>query len=490
MSGDGNCLGGNRQLAVGKWRFPEVTVMRQFATQRPFFDQAAMFPFNADTKPVDLNHLLLLAIERALAPPVVHRRMMFQPMSVVVVDPRLLSEMNPDGQPQVELPNVLPRALPPSPDSPQFASSQFQQRIIRGEILSDANGHLYEKLGNQIGPIHQLASGQFGEVIDLVPVNTSGPRMIAAATGPKSVESPTRSESRETATGNDSEKSSFVPLQKIQEQSSETSYRKMFADPGQWRVVWWGEFKEILGQQLTHPERLKDAYRLPCYVQVLETERVVSIDELAKVYKSDNAGRARLYFLTDEIAAKLDLVLPLRPAPLPTKREPNTLLAHERVFRLVAANDPTIDVTSVKSKLQTFAPKAEVELATGTAEDSALAAASLKDHIPGRFIKEFEFKISREEALYDMHARPTIGARIRMLWNKLRVLRTRHETLKWQALLAGRTFDEQLWLVRPPADMLTDAVVRDWALKTLAVGGYDAEKMITEWEIFWRRKGF
>src|SRR6185503_6685558 len=116
------------------------------------------------------------------------------------------------------------------------------------------------------------------------------------------------------------------PLQQAQEQRTSISHRKLFADPGQWRVVWWGEFKEILAHQLAHPERLRDTYRLPCYVQVIETERDVSIAELASIYKCDKPHEARLYELTDEIAAKLDLVLPLRPAPLPdARRQPNTL---------------------------------------------------------------------------------------------------------------------------------------------------------------------
>ncbi len=473
--------------------------MRQFATQRAFFEPAP-FAFNAESQAVDLNQMLLLAIERALAPPVVHRRMLFQPMSIVVVDPALLSQANAGDQPRVEMQNVLPRALPPAPEAPQFRSAQFHQRTIRGEILSDEHGHLYEKLGRQIRPIHQLASGQFGEVIDLVPTTPSGPTMIAAARGPQRVEVSTNVKAEldsaiAVTEQVDAGQSGFEALQRTQQQTQEqttsVSHRKLFADPGQWRVVWYGEFKEIIGSQLAHPERLKDTYRLPCYVQVLETERVVSIDELAKVYKSNNDHPARLYFLTDEIAAKLDLVLPLRPAPPPTtRREPNTLLAHERVFRLVAANDPTIDVTNVRSKLQTPSPKTEVGLAEAIASAPSSPAVSLKESIPGGFIKEYEFTISREEALYDMHARPTLGARLRKFCRKLRVFNVRNETLKWQALLAGRTVEEQLWTVRPPAGRLADPLVRDWASKTLAVGGYNAGKMVIEWEVFWRRKGF
>lgn len=470
--------------------------MRQFAAQRAFFDPAGEFAFNADPTAAGLNHLLLLAIERALAPPVMHRRMMFQPMSIVVVDPSIISQANAGAEGQVEMPNVLPRALPPAPDVPHFVSSQFQQRTIRGEILSDESGRLYEKLGRQIRPIHQLASGQFGEVIDLVPAAPSRPGMIAAAAGPQAVEGSVKTQpglDEAVVTNGTPGKSSFVPLQHThhtKQHETAVSHRKLFADPGQWRVLWWGEFKEILAPQLAHPERLKDTYRLPCYVQVLETERTVSIEELAAIYKSNNEGPARLYLLTDEIAAKLDLVLPLRPAPLQTTREPNTLLAHERVFRLVPANDPTIDVTNVNNKRQTPASKTEVNVAKLSNVESGSAAVSLKGNIPLSFTKESEFKISREEALYDMHARPTFGDWLRGFCRRLRIFKLRNESMKWQALLAGKTVDEQLWAVRPPGGLPANSLIRDWATKTLELGGYDARKMLVEWEIFWRRKGF
>jgi len=70
------------------------------------------------------------------------------------------------------------------------------------------------------------------------------------------------------------------------------------------------------------------------------------------------------------------------------------------------------------------------------------------------------------------------------------VLKVRNEFRKWRALLAGKSTDEQLWAVHPPAGTLGDSAVREWAQQTLERGGYDAQKMIGEWEIFWRRRGF
>jgi len=469
--------------------------MRQFGAQRSFIEPAREFAVNSDSG-VDFNNLLLLAIERALVPPVVHRRSVLQPMRIVVVDPALLSQMKPGHQSQLEMPKVLPRALPPAPDNPNYRTAQFHQRAVRGEILSDESGRLFEKLGRQIRPIHQLASGECGEAIDLVPTAPAPTRMIRAAAGPNvvepSIKTKAQSGPQENAASNvDSGQAKFVPLRPTQtSQTKPVSHRKLFADPGQWRVVWWGEFKEILAGQLAHPERLQDSYRLPCYVQVLETERAVSIEELAAVYKSDNEHHARLYLLNDEIAAKLDLVLPLRPAPPHhAPREPNTLLAHERVFRLLAANDPTNDVTMSQTRRRSAATKTDSSGATAKVGDPAASTVQLKEVVPSHFVNEWEFKLTREEASYEMNAKPAFGNLIVKFWRRLRLIKQGAELRKWQTLLAGRSADEQLWAVRPPAGMLADSFVREWAGKTLEHSGYDSQKMINEWEIFWRRRG-
>lgn len=423
--------------------------MRQLAVQRGFFEPAQDFALHAEAGAVDLNQLLMLALERALAPPIVHRRSTLQPMRVVIVDRELISRLDPTGGAGASK-RVLPSAIQHAAQISSHMGYPLQQRAVRGEILSDEGGRLYEKLGRQIRPLHQLASGPCGEVLDLVP----------APETPKPAETGVAQD--ESAT------SPFLPVTEATKPAGAASQRKLFADPGQWRVLSWGDFKEILAPQLAHPERLRDSYRLPCYVQVLEMERSVSLSELAGVYKSDGGRRANLYFLTEEIAAKLDLVLPLRAAPPQNApRPPNTLLAHERVFRLIVANDPTTDIANTRS----------------TPEKT------FKETIPTRFIKEWEFKISRDEALYDMNAPSSIAESIRKFCRRLRVGKRRSEFKKWQALLVGKEIDEQLWAVRPPQDSLRDLRVRDWAGKSLELGGYEASRMIHEWEIFWRRRG-
>src|SRR5262245_35467454 len=132
----------------------------RFATQRSFEPHCDV-AFNMDAGAFDFNQLVMLAIERALAPPVFHRRSVLQPMRIVVVDPTVLGRTQPNEEVSGR-PFVLPRALPPAGETSNAAANQFRHRAVRGEILSDEQGRLYEKLGRQIRPISQLASGPFG----------------------------------------------------------------------------------------------------------------------------------------------------------------------------------------------------------------------------------------------------------------------------------------------------------------------------------------
>ena len=354
----------------------------------------------------------------------------------------------------------------------------WRQRIIQGEILSDESGRLYEKLGRQVRAVHQLASGPAGELIEMIPVDRSNLRVVSP---PASVAKTPAEEQHPTL---DQKASKPASVQDAGSHAENARHRKLFNEPGQWRVVTWGEFKEILAPQLAHPERLRDTYRLPCYVQVVETNRDVTIDELAAEFATKDARPKPLYFLTEEIAARLELtsLLPPLPARTSSARPPNVLLAHERVFRLLVANDPTVDVGSFKK--QETSPNSDSKRKT-----AASTSPALKTSIPGSFVKESEFKISREEALYDISDRSLFSV-LQKLTRKLRVFKQHSEFRKWQVLITGKSIDDQLWSVRPPANMLGHTFVREWAKKALDLGGYDLELMTREWEVFWRRKGF
>ena len=452
--------------------------MTPLATQRIFIEPRQEWPKHSDPFALDPAQLLLLGIERALAPPIVHMRNSFQPMRVVIVgsgvSPVNLG-MN-DGEPDVEF--GLPRALPQTTTMPAYAESQFHQRVVRGEVLVDEEGKLYEKVGRRIRPIHQLASGSHGELLELVPIVHPHLRLLGPSASPKIVEKQQVIETTATTAvkGHDIQPaapSRFIPLQTSEQAATECGYRKLFADPGQWRVVGWGDFKEVLAKQLAHPDRLKDTYRLPCYVQVIEVERSITIQQLAASVDSENTRKKGLYFLTNEIAAKLDLLSLLPPQALSSaQRAANTLLPHDRLFRLVVANDPTADVATAKISSKTMSEKP-----------------LLKKEIPVQFVKDRAFSISREEALYDMKAGKTLGSRLRQFIARCCLFKRHEELQKWRVMISGKNIDEQLWSIRPPKFGLTNINIREWARQSLANAGYDADTMLLEWEIFWRRKG-
>lgn len=97
-----------------------------------------------------------------------------------------------------------------------------------------------------------------------------------------------------------------------------------------------------------------------------------------------------------------------------------------------------------------------------------------------------EFKISREEASYDMkQTSPWSGrfaAFVSRHWS-------RADFRRWQTLLQGKNLDDQLWGIRLPKGAWQDPLIRDWARQTLELAGYDPGPMLREWEVFWRRKG-
>jgi hypothetical protein len=200
---------------------------------------------------------------------------------------------------------------------------------------------------------------------------------------------------------------------------------------------------------------------------------VASTKHIARLWGSEEIERLRTAPANLDRAIKLALQLQLESLSLPwsrpAPRAPGMLLPGDRVFHLRLANDPTAD---------------EAEPAGN------LPAPSLKTSIPDRFARAWEFQISREEALYDLSCSATVlgslGCKLRRL---LHWLAFRREFRKWQVLLNGKLADEQLWNVRPPKGGLTHGFVRAWAQGALQLAGYDPRNMLTEWQIFWRRKG-
>jgi hypothetical protein len=105
-------------------------------------------------------------------------------------------------------------------------------------------------------------------------------------------------------------------------------------------------------------------------------------------------------------------------------------------------------------------------------------------------MKPWEIKLTRDEALYDMNVTATFTGWFSSLRRGLqRWFGGRREWKRWQALLYGKSADEQLWAIRPPEGGLTHPRIREWAMKTLELAGYEPHAMLLEWEVFWRRKG-
>jgi hypothetical protein len=296
-----------------------------------------------------------------------------------------------------------PQVIPPMPEV--NGDSRLRPRLVQGEILSDENGRLYEKIGRHIRPLQRLFSGARGEVLEL-PAETQAeqrtPPPPAPPAGAAEVSNPETQAWARPDSGADASPEQRRPQRQPPRRSPQ--------DPG--------------------PE-------------------------------AKYAWQARAPF----------------PHPQPQRDEAND---RRRAQAPAADHRPTI---------RQHGGRRQAEASAGPTTTSP-APRGLKTAIPERWIKPWEFQISREEALYDLQLAPSflssLGIFIRDLigW-----FGQRKEWRKWRTMLAGKSLDEQLWSVRPPRRQLAHPAVREWARMVLDQSGYDSRVMLPEWEIFWRRKG-
>ena len=383
--------------------------------------------------------MFFVGIQREIAPPLVFGQNRLQRMRVILVEPGEAIDLADAGGD-----DSLPEVLPQLPAPPHHLA--LQPRLVQGEILRGENDELYEKVGGRIRRLRRLVSGPRGEILDVV-------AEPAPSTGPTQEDPPAQ-------------------------QQQAPAIRKLLPDPGPRRIVCFGEYKQMLASQLAHPERLRDAHRLPCHVQVYEVAAPQKFDAIAAAIFGNAATSGRLQPLTHEVVMHLQLG-PLLPAPprIPrqAQRESGVVLPGERLFCLQLAGDPTAE---------------ENPEPPAAATRALISHQGLKTSIPERFIKPWEFQISREEALYDLSCASTfLGALGGTFWRLVHWLAFRREFRKWQVLLNGKSPDEQLWSVRPPRGGLTHRFILAWAQNALQLAGYDPRNMLTEWHIFWRRKG-
>jgi hypothetical protein len=447
----------------------------QFTNRINFFEPAGIAGFDEPAVQRQ-TPIFFVGIQRDISPPLVFGHSRLQRMRVIVVEPRDL-DPNPFDDEATE-PQLLPEVLPQLPPPSALPRHLLREsRLVTGEILRGENDELYEKIGNRIWRLRRLACSPYGEILD-VPLDL-----------PESAPRPAPSRARVAAARVCEEEKQAPTVTVEAEPAAETSpavLRSLLPEPGQWRVVCFGSFKQMLAPQLAHPERLRDVHRLPCYVQVYEATAPQKFEALARAVCGDRASLSDIQPLTHSLVMDLQLApLLSAPARIPpsAQREAGVVLPGERVFRLQLANDPTAE----QPPLKTFEPSAVGQPSSDTHASTLLA---LKTAIPECFLKPWEFHASREEALYDLSCASTfrgwLGGKLRRL---VHCLAFRHELRRWQVLLSGKSVDEQLWSVRPPRGGLTHPFVQSWAKNAIELAGYDARNMLTEWQIFWRRKG-
>jgi hypothetical protein len=266
--------------------------------------------------------------------------------------------------------------------------------------------------------------------------------------------------------------------------------RRLYPEPGQEVVVAWADARDLLAGQLAHPDRVRDGHRLRCHAQVYEAMAPQQREMLATAMLGDPSLAPMLHPLTDGLAARLGLAatLPPRPALPPQRREPGIVLPRDRLIRLLVVDDPTRDGLLAAGETRDRLPaRLPAPQPAGPVQPDPNAARCTT--IPQQYLRPWEFRRTREEAIYEMHFAAEPG-----FWRRLfRALRgpsvSRREFLRWQIMISGKSVMDQLWGVRPPPGELAHPKVRNWAARTLALAGYDPVIMLTEWEIYWRRKG-
>lgn len=226
------------------------------------------------------------------------------------------------------------------------------------------------------------------------------------------------------------------------------------------RMLGYGEFKRLLAGQLAHPERAGDGDQIQCSVQVFEAASPLPPVEVARAIHGGGKPEGQFCLLTRGLAERLQLT------GLVARAEPPAI----RFVHVTVMLDPT-----AKQSAATAPPPPQPE--------------ALKTAVPERFVKPWEFRFTREEALYDMAETQKRSGISAFLARLARWRRGAAEIRKWHTLLQGKSAEDQLWAVRPPAAALADPEVKRWVSETLASCGYAPEPMLAEWEIYWRRKG-
>ena len=370
------------------------------------------------------------------------------------------------------------------PSLNQNLPGHLTPRQVLGEVLSDRNGQLYEKQGEQVRVLGPVVRGRRGELLEVVSRDHRLPS--TRQEGTPVYKGNDEGNPRPNSFGSQAGQSEEVSL----DSQKKPGYLPLFHEPGAKRIARFGEIKGLVLSQVAEPNRIRDEHRLSCYVQVFEITQAQSIEVLTSALLSETGFAGQLRPLTQLMAQKLQLSGILPPPSMPSTSErqtPGMLLPGDRVFRLRLAEDPTRDLLPHgQQRVENRMPRPVTQSLRQDPVPQACTAQGARTSIPDRFSKPWEFHFSREEVLYDIkcdRARPSMLSSVKQWMNGT------GEITKWHALLAGKELDEQLWEVRPPSTNFPQREVLDWAQEALQRAGYDHSTMLPEWEIFWRRKG-
>lgn len=435
---------------------------------------------------LDVPSALLLGIQRESGPPVQVGPHRLQRLRIVIID-RDLPADDADFEENEEFgdePEILPTLA-------RWGGPIPPVRPVHGEILRSDDGALYERFGHRIRPLRGLAAGPRGEVLEI------------AATPAR--EEPSRGAKSPAAAPAQTPTPSPAPDPEPAPQPTASAVRALFAAPGHWRVVRFGDFRPTLLPQLEAPARLRDTHLLPCYVQIFEAAVGLARETLLHAVRSVTRAEGELVPVTPPLVQVLQLaaLLPpptrgvqrwvhLTPAHDPTQREnraPETAAATETAPPIPmppAAAPASPSVATAQAIAPPAAPAAAPAPVSTPVSVPALPPAR-KTEIPAAYAQSAAFVVSREAAYQDLLDDDRACASPLRRW--LVRGKVAPEALRqWQQQMSGRPADEQLWAVPPPAGWRRDLDLRGWAARTLEAAGYDAA-LLSEWRLYWRRRG-
>jgi hypothetical protein len=384
------------------------------------------------------------------------------------------------------------RALPlPQPEPPVLEGWLDGQRVLLRSVsgaMADEAGNFYEMHGQQLRPLGALVSDEHGRIFEVQPASEAQP----AATEPPRASASEPEQSRLASTTNNdhhAETTSRPARTRVIQTESSPAYRKIVADPGLYLQLRWAHVKNELAPYLRHPETLRDHDVLECHAQIYEAQRTLPAAQLAALALGDAAFAPQLQPLTQAKAQMLGAPQLFKPPcePFETHATSRQIYTGQRVYRLWPVFDSTIERDNTSGRPSVA---------------SAEKAATLRTQIPQQYLNPLQFRVSREEVLYDMQGvlgtlPPQAQALtrwifiypLRLLKVFLSVLASNRRLKKWRVMLGGKSLEHQLWTVTPPRGFAYHPTVRRWVEETLRQAGYDPVRVRVEWEIFWRRKG-